>query len=1512
MATSTRVKVPTFNSDTDEYDTYINEVNMWQIIGKVDKKEQAMMLIYSLSKEDSSGIRDKIMNELSLTDLNKEEGMDKYINYMNEHFKKDDSVATYEAYLNFERCRKSGDEEIKSYIMRFDKQSNIAKKKKVTYPNLVLAFKLLDNCLLTEVDRKLVLSEMDFTKEDEVYERTKKALLKYKSNNVCSKTTEVKPESEIKTEEVMITRQPFGIVGLELEQALVAAGWQRPRSSSNPERGRGAKRFQGRRHYHDQSINRTQGKNPFGRDGIQLKCFKCQSTQHMKDQCPKRDTRNPDNAFISQMVTLSDRANHLDLNNEEALCAVENIVLYAGNNKYELRTFCQESVNCGILDSACTSNVCGSEWLQTLIASFSREECDLIIIEKGVKRFKFGGDEILQSKMSVTFYCSIVGIECKITTDVVESSIPLLLSIHSMEKLEMIWDVAKGKAQILGKWTELIQMSIGHYGIDIKPRMPSIGNEPAVKMGNEVCLKASNEICLEAVETCLISLQEDDEGILEAQLRRLHRQFGHPSEKRWELFMKLCREGVWTKKKKQIMERIYEKCETCKVFKKTPPKPVVKLPITCEFNKIVTLDLKEKKTGRFNYILHVIDAFTRLSASAFITNKQTDTVVNQFARIWISVGYGSPGKMWTDVGNEFNSDSVKELSEAFSFEVSTGAGYSAWMNGLNERNHGVIDRTFEKITYDNPTMDPEVALAWAVNAKNCFPMNNGFSSFQLVFGKNPQLPNILNDTLPGLEGVSTSKAVSEHITALHSGRKAFAEVQCDEQTRRALRHKVRAVEKRYEQGSKVYYKRDGQDRWRGPATVIGNDGSVYFLRHQGSLYRVPSCRIIDIEYSDTKNTTENSDVNINNTCSQNDAPEALPENRNLTIIVDRSNETNNQPPQDSHNSITPASQIDDSMATSSAPAQTSIVETSPKTFPKVGDKIEYKAGSGDDAEWFEVDVFGRGKKGGRNENYLNVRYNDGSVAGINIEKHDWRRKTTDESNASENERVEEALVVMVPWRDHNLPECQVAKDKEMLGWKENNTYDEVDDEGQRTIESMWILTEKVIDGKKAVKARLVAMGNQEKADVQSDSPTGTKDALFLVFAIGSMNTWRPKTTDVKNAFLQGQKINRTVYLKPPKDLKKDGKIWRLNKCVYGLDDAARSWFLEVEEDLKTMGCVQSKVDICVFFYFSESELCGIVFLHVDDFLHMGDALFEEKVIVKIRTKYRIGKSEDGSFVYTGLNIHDSPPGIRIDQLQYIPEISSVTIPTGVGVRKDNPASDEGRTQLRRSVGQANWAARRTRPDVGFDLMELSMKFNSATVDDLRRANKVIGRLKTEEVSILFPRLSGKEVSIKTYSDASFANLIDGVSSGRGHVVFLVDESDRCSPLHWTTNKVKRVVHSTLAAEALSLQQCLSTAEYIRYILAEAWRVEPNKIPIFAYIDNNDLYSALHSTTLVSDKKLRIDIAAIKQTMSEENVAVKWLRSSEMIADCLTKKGADSTTLMSVIRQGQLPTYSASQ
>ena len=60
---------------------------------------------------------------------------------------------------------------------------------------------------------------------------------------------------------------------------------------------------------------------------------------------------------------------------------------------------------------------------------------------------------------------------------------------------------------------------------------------------------------------------------------------------------------------------------------------------------------------------------------------------------------------------------------------------------------------------------------------------------------------------------------------------------------RALHTKVRAVEQVYEHGDVVYYKRDGKDRWLGPATVVFQDGKVVFVRHGGIFVRVSLNRL---------------------------------------------------------------------------------------------------------------------------------------------------------------------------------------------------------------------------------------------------------------------------------------------------------------------------------------------------------------------------------------------------------------------------------------------------------------------------------------------------------------------------------------------------------------------------------------------------------------------------------------------------------------------------------------------
>ncbi|CAC5380794.1 unnamed protein product [Mytilus coruscus] len=104
-------------------------------------------------------------------------------------------------------------------------------------------------------------------------------------------------------------------------------------------------------------------------------------------------------------------------------------------------------------------------------------------------------------------------------------------------------------------------------------------------------------------------------------------------------------------------------------------------------------------------------------------------------------------------------------------------------------------------------------------ARNTLQMWNGFSRHQLVFGLNPSLPNILKDTLPALEGRTSSEEFAKHLNILHDSRKAYIQSESDERIRGALRGKIRASEHQsryFDHGDSVFYKREGKDRWLGP------------------------------------------------------------------------------------------------------------------------------------------------------------------------------------------------------------------------------------------------------------------------------------------------------------------------------------------------------------------------------------------------------------------------------------------------------------------------------------------------------------------------------------------------------------------------------------------------------------------------------------------------------------------------------------------------------------------------
>ena len=116
------------------------------------------------------------------------------------------------------------------------------------------------------------------------------------------------------------------------------------------------------------------------------------------------------------------------------------------------------------------------------------------------------------------------------------------------------------------------------------------------------------------------------------------------------------------------------------------------------------------------------------------------------------------------------------------------------------------------------------------------------------------------------------------------------------------------------------------------------------------------------------------------------------------------------------------------------------------------------------------------------------------------------------------------------------------------------------------------------------RARLVAQVYEELEPIQKDSPTVSRDGFCTFLFIASNHQWQVKTTDIKSAFLQGQPLERDVYIDEPKEAKvKEGIIWHLNTFFYGLNDAARQFYLSVKVALFKLTCFQVTLDPAIFF-----------------------------------------------------------------------------------------------------------------------------------------------------------------------------------------------------------------------------------------------------------------------------------------------------------------------------------------
>ena len=429
--------------------------------------------------------------------------------------------------------------------------------------------------------------------------------------------------------------------------------------------------------------------------------------------------------------------------------------------------------------------------------------------------------------------------------------------------------------------------------------------------------------------------------------------------------------------------------------------------------------------------------------------------------------------------------------------------------------------------------------------------------------------------------------------------------------------------------------------------------------------------------------------------------------------------------------------------------------------------------------------------------------------------------------------------------------------------------------------------------------------------MRADGPTASKEALKIALMISANEKFNVKAGDIKSAFLQGEKMQREFFVRPPKEAKADGILWRLVQGAYGILDGGRLFYLRLLKELKKLGMHQIHSESALFSYVKDGKLRGLVVTNTDDLILAGDSVFDKDITEKLQDIFKFSKIESNNFNYCGSQITVNEDGsITLDQNKYTKSLKEVS---EINSNEDRSLTEKEKRILRGKVGELLWLSLISRPDLSFDVNAVSSKIVMGNTSLVNVINTLVKRARASDSMLRFTRLGElSDLSVKVYADASFCNSEDKMRSTEGRVILLTNEkSGHVNVCSWKTKKISRVCRSVKAAETRSLEEALddaiNTARMVREIYSGSINLKaPEQLPVKAYTDSKTLWESLHNSRQCEEKILRCSIASMKELSELGMVSeVQWVPTAYQLADCLTKSGKKADWLLKVSLKNRL-------
>jgi len=355
-----------------------------------------------------------------------------------------------------------------------------------------------------------------------------------------------------------------------------------------------------------------------------------------------------------------------------------------------------------------------------------------------------------------------------------------------------------------------------------------------------------------------------------------------------------------------------------------------------------------------------------------------------------------------------------------------------------------------------------------------------------------------------------------------------------------------------------------------------------------------------------------------------------------------------------------------------------------------------------------------------------------------------------------------------------------------------------------------------------------------------------------------------------------------------------GKTVPLNKSLYGLKQAARSWFDLLVSTLTSIGFEQCKSEPCVLRLLDSKskKVRMILAVHVDDMVVAGnskDCKWLHERLCKVFPVNNLGPLT----WYTGCAFERSSDSksIKIVQTAFIDKIIErfnirTTAPTpassGRQLRPKEEAEPGGQWPYREAVGSLMWVATMSRPDIANAVREVARHAHDPSRKHWDAVQRILKFLKyTRTMGLTFDK--GKGLDLVAYSDSDYARDEQDRRSVSGAAIMC---SGAC--VSWFSRTQRCVTTSSSEAEYVAMGDCVKEALFVRNVLAFIDPTEEGKRLLVK--EDNEGAIRLANNPLSSGRSRHIDVRHhfLRELVKEQTIKIEHVDTSLQHADVLTK------------------------